>query len=163
MVQTPTRANDASMEMMAVRIMTQPLFPRIFPGVCPYCVCFIELQGHCIFGQCTDTKVQGALAQTAQLAGSLMETKGLHNPHRSRKTWIATYNFQSVALQVGAIVAGSLPAARAAKAATANIPIIFVTGAADMMFGKDRAAITHAPNFFLAARRRLAVSRLSSL
>ena len=34
---------------------------------------------------------------------------------------------------------------------------------ADMMFGKDRAAITHAPNFFLAARRRLAVSRLSSL
>ena len=34
-----------------------------------------------------------------------------------------------VALQVAAIVAGSLPAARAAKAATANIPIIFVTGA----------------------------------
>jgi putative ABC transport system substrate-binding protein len=34
-----------------------------------------------------------------------------------------------VALQVGAIVAGSLPAARAAKAATANVPIIFVTGA----------------------------------
>jgi ABC-type uncharacterized transport system substrate-binding protein len=34
-----------------------------------------------------------------------------------------------VALQVGAIVAGSLPAARAAKAATTNIPIIFVTGA----------------------------------
>ena len=34
-----------------------------------------------------------------------------------------------VALRVAAIVAGSLPAARAAKAATANIPIIFVTGA----------------------------------
>src|SRR5262245_44638407 len=34
-----------------------------------------------------------------------------------------------VALQVAAIVAGSLPAARAAKAATASIPIIFVTGA----------------------------------
>ena len=33
-----------------------------------------------------------------------------------------------VALQVAAIVAGSIPAARAAKAATANIPIIFVTG-----------------------------------
>jgi putative tryptophan/tyrosine transport system substrate-binding protein len=33
-----------------------------------------------------------------------------------------------VALQVGAIVAGSLPAARAAKAATTNIPIIFVMG-----------------------------------
>jgi hypothetical protein len=65
--------------MMAVRIMTQSLFPRIFPGVCPYCVCFIELQGHCIFGQCTDTKVQGAPAQTV----------GLHNPHRLRKTWIA--------------------------------------------------------------------------
>ena len=30
---------------------------------------------------------------------------------------------------MGAIVAGSLPAARAAKAATANVPIIFVTGA----------------------------------
>jgi hypothetical protein len=51
--------------------LTQSLFPRIFPGVCPYCVCFIELQGHCIFGQCTDTKVQGAPAQTV----------GLHNPH----------------------------------------------------------------------------------
>ena len=34
-----------------------------------------------------------------------------------------------VTLRVAAIVAGSLPAARAAKAATANIPIIFVTGA----------------------------------
>jgi ABC-type uncharacterized transport system substrate-binding protein len=34
-----------------------------------------------------------------------------------------------VALPVAAIVAGSLPAARAAKAATASIPIIFVTGA----------------------------------
>jgi len=34
-----------------------------------------------------------------------------------------------VALRVAAIVAGSLPAARAAKAATADIPIIFVTGA----------------------------------
>jgi len=34
-----------------------------------------------------------------------------------------------VALPVAAIVAGSLPAARAAKAATENIPIIFVTGA----------------------------------
>ena len=34
-----------------------------------------------------------------------------------------------VALRVAAIVAGSLPAARAAKAATANIPVIFVTGA----------------------------------
>jgi putative ABC transport system substrate-binding protein len=34
-----------------------------------------------------------------------------------------------VALGVAAIVAGSLPAARAAKAATTNIPIIFVTGA----------------------------------
>jgi putative tryptophan/tyrosine transport system substrate-binding protein len=34
-----------------------------------------------------------------------------------------------VALPVSAIVAGSLPAARAAKAATASIPIIFVTGA----------------------------------
>ena len=34
-----------------------------------------------------------------------------------------------VALQVAAIVAGSVPAARAAKAATASIPIIFVTGA----------------------------------
>src|SRR5512132_2233352 len=70
MVQTPTRTNDASMEMMAVRIMTQSLFPRIFPGVCPYCVCFIELQGHCIFGQCADTKVQGAPVQTVQSAGS---------------------------------------------------------------------------------------------
>jgi putative ABC transport system substrate-binding protein len=34
-----------------------------------------------------------------------------------------------VALQVAAIVAGSTPATRAAKAATASIPIIFVTGA----------------------------------
>ena len=34
-----------------------------------------------------------------------------------------------VALQVGAIVAGASTAARAAKAATANVPIIFVTGA----------------------------------
>src|SRR5262245_41463365 len=34
MVQTPTRTNDASMEMMAVRIMTQSLFPGFFPGVC---------------------------------------------------------------------------------------------------------------------------------
>ena len=34
-----------------------------------------------------------------------------------------------VALRVAAIVAGSLPSARAAKAATANISIIFVTGA----------------------------------
>jgi putative tryptophan/tyrosine transport system substrate-binding protein len=34
-----------------------------------------------------------------------------------------------VALRVVAIVGGSLPAARAAKAATADIPIIFVTGA----------------------------------
>jgi putative ABC transport system substrate-binding protein len=34
-----------------------------------------------------------------------------------------------VALRVAAIVAGSLPSARAAKAATADIPIIFVTGA----------------------------------
>ena len=34
-----------------------------------------------------------------------------------------------VGLQVAAIVAGSLPSARAAKAATASIPIIFVTGA----------------------------------
>ena len=34
-----------------------------------------------------------------------------------------------VALGVSAIVAGSLPAARAAKAATTSIPIIFVTGA----------------------------------
>jgi putative ABC transport system substrate-binding protein len=34
-----------------------------------------------------------------------------------------------VDLQVAAIVAGSLPAARAAKAATSSIPIIFVTGA----------------------------------
>jgi len=34
-----------------------------------------------------------------------------------------------VALRVAAIVAGSLPSARATKAATANIPIIFVTGA----------------------------------
>jgi putative ABC transport system substrate-binding protein len=34
-----------------------------------------------------------------------------------------------VALRVAAIVAGSIPAARAAKAATADIPIIFVTGA----------------------------------
>ena len=34
-----------------------------------------------------------------------------------------------VALPVAVIVAGSLPAARAAKAATGNIPIIFVTGA----------------------------------
>ena len=34
-----------------------------------------------------------------------------------------------VALRVAAIVAGSLPSARAAKAATANIPIIFATGA----------------------------------
>ena len=33
-----------------------------------------------------------------------------------------------VALPVAAIVAGSVPAARAAKAATASIPIIFVTG-----------------------------------
>jgi ABC-type uncharacterized transport system substrate-binding protein len=33
-----------------------------------------------------------------------------------------------VALPVAAIVAGSIPAARAAKAATASIPIIFVTG-----------------------------------
>ena len=33
-----------------------------------------------------------------------------------------------VALRVAAIVAGNLPAARAAKAATASIPIIFVTG-----------------------------------
>src|SRR5262245_25301336 len=91
MVQTPTRTNDASMEMMAVRIMTQSLFPRIFPGVCPYCVCFIELQRHCIFGQCTDTKVQGAPVQTVQLASSGLETKGLHNPHRLRKTWIAQF------------------------------------------------------------------------
>jgi putative ABC transport system substrate-binding protein len=34
-----------------------------------------------------------------------------------------------VVLPVAAIVAGSLPAARAAKAATANVPIVFVTGA----------------------------------
>ena len=34
-----------------------------------------------------------------------------------------------VALPVAVIVAGSLPAARAAKAATGNIPIVFVTGA----------------------------------
>ena len=34
-----------------------------------------------------------------------------------------------VALPVAAIVAGSLPSARAAKGATASIPIIFVTGA----------------------------------
>src|SRR5215510_7449322 len=34
-----------------------------------------------------------------------------------------------VALRVAAIVGGSLPAARAAKEATADIPIIFVTGA----------------------------------
>jgi putative ABC transport system substrate-binding protein len=34
-----------------------------------------------------------------------------------------------VALPVSAIVAGSIPATRAAKAATASIPIIFVTGA----------------------------------
>ena len=34
-----------------------------------------------------------------------------------------------MSLRVAAVVAGSLPAARAAKAATANIPIIFVTGA----------------------------------
>ena len=33
-----------------------------------------------------------------------------------------------VALPVAAIVAGSVPAARAAKAVTASIPIIFVTG-----------------------------------
>ena len=34
-----------------------------------------------------------------------------------------------VVLRVAAIVAGSLPSARATKAATANIPIVFVTGA----------------------------------
>jgi putative tryptophan/tyrosine transport system substrate-binding protein len=33
-----------------------------------------------------------------------------------------------VALPVAAIVGGSIPATRAAKAATASIPIIFVTG-----------------------------------
>ena len=32
-MQTPTRTNDASMEMMAVRIMTQSLFPG-FSRVC---------------------------------------------------------------------------------------------------------------------------------
>jgi hypothetical protein len=63
------------MEMMAVRIMTQSLFPGFF-RVCPYSVCFIELQGHCIFGQCTDTKVQGP-GTDRSITWRLMETKGL--------------------------------------------------------------------------------------
>jgi hypothetical protein len=60
---------------MAVRIMTQSLFPGFF-RVCPYSVCFIGLQGHCIFGQCTDTKVQGP-GTDRSITWRLMETKGL--------------------------------------------------------------------------------------
>ena len=80
------------MEMMAVRIMTQPLFPRIFPGVCPYSVCFIGLQG---LHRTTGTLYFWAMHryQSTRRPGTdrsiswrLMETKGLHNPHRSRKS-----------------------------------------------------------------------------
>jgi putative ABC transport system substrate-binding protein len=45
-----------------------------------------------------------------------------------RKERLPKLAAELVALQVAAIVGGSLPAARAAKAATASIPIIFVTG-----------------------------------
>ena len=46
-----------------------------------------------------------------------------------RQEGLAKLAAELVALRVAAIVAGSLPSARATKAATANIPIIFVTGA----------------------------------
>src|SRR5262249_22103274 len=46
-----------------------------------------------------------------------------------REDQLPKFAHELVALPVAAIVAGSLPAARAAKAATSSIPIIFVTGA----------------------------------
>src|SRR5262249_35663897 len=52
MVQTPTRTNDASMEMMAVRIMTQSPFSPDFPG----CVSLM-----CMFHRTTGTLYSWAM------------------------------------------------------------------------------------------------------
>ena len=49
-----------------------------------------------------------------------------------------------VASQAAAIAAGSLPATRAAKAATASIPIIFVTGGIRKKRGSYRVSIARA-------------------
>jgi putative tryptophan/tyrosine transport system substrate-binding protein len=63
----------------------------------------------------------GLVVSQAQPKGHLMA-----NATEERLPKLAV---ELVGLQVAAIVAGSLPSARAAKAATASIPIIFVTGA----------------------------------
>src|SRR5262245_19902536 len=85
MVQTPTRTNDASMEMMAVRIMTQSLFPRIFLRVCVSLLCmFHRTTGTLYFWAMHRYQSTRRPGTSRSISWLRMETKGLHNPHRLR-------------------------------------------------------------------------------
>jgi hypothetical protein len=64
MVQAPTRTNDATTEMMVVRIMTQLPFPGVSPDACRYCVCVISYRDIVLLGVAPIPKYK-ALAMSA--------------------------------------------------------------------------------------------------
>src|SRR5262249_51733181 len=79
-----------------------------------------EASGHLVAALCEGLRESGYPSDKAIIEARWGDGREEQLPKFAREL---------VALPVAAIVAGSLPAARAAKAATASIPIIFVTGA----------------------------------